>query len=151
MYLWNAERLARALRAGHVTEADKAKYLIAGSVLSSMGGGSAISALQSRMTALPLLGGVAITVAGIWMCYRANQRGDGTAFVERFICLNLPVSVRWLVLVWGLWFGLVLIGRAVDRDIPSGSFARWYPLLMLPLFYAMLHQYVAAAARPAES
>ncbi|HEU4881024.1 MAG TPA: hypothetical protein VFT45_02230, partial [Longimicrobium sp.] len=90
-------------------------------------------------------------VAGIWVCYRANQRGDGTAFVERFICLSVPVTIRWLVLFFGVWIGLVLIGRAVDRDIISAPFARWYPLLMLPLFYAMLHQYVAAAARPAES
>jgi hypothetical protein len=151
MYLWNARRLALALRAGRLTEADKAKYLIAGSVLSSLGGGSALSALQSMVTALPLIGSVAVTVAGIWACYRANQRGDGRAFVERFVCLVLPVMVRWLVLLWGVWFGLVAIGRAVERDIPGGEFARWYPLLMLPVLYAMLHNYVTLAARPPET
>jgi hypothetical protein len=151
MYLWNARRLALALRAGRLTEADKARYLIAGSVLSSMCGGSAVSALQNTFTALPLIGSIVVTVAGIWMCYRANQRGDGTAFLERFVCLVLPVTVRWLLLFWGLWMGVVLIGWTVDRSIPSASFARWYPLLMLPLFYAMLHTYVAIAARPVET
>lgn len=107
--------------------------------------------MKSTFTALPLIGGVAVTVAGIWVCYRANQRGDGTAFLERFICLTLPVMLRWLALFFGVWIGLVLIGRTVHRDIPGGSFARWYPLLMLPLFYAMLHHYVAVAAKPRES
>lgn len=35
-----------------------------------------------------------ITIAGIILCYKANQRGDDEEFVDRFICIGLPIAIR---------------------------------------------------------
>jgi hypothetical protein len=151
MHLWNAERLAFALRAGRLGEAEKAKYLIAGSLLSSLSAGPGLTAWRTTGGASRSAALLAVTVGGIWLCYLANRRGDGRAFVERFICLTVPVYVRWLVLYYAAWIALAIVGQAVGRPrLPATAFGEWYPLLMLPLFYALLHQYVSIAARPRE-
>jgi ABC-type sulfate transport system permease subunit len=45
---------------------------------------------------------VAFEVIGVVVCYQANRRGDGKNFLERYICLQVPLSIRFLVL--GLMF-----------------------------------------------
>lgn len=151
MYLWNADRLALALRDGRLTEADKAKYLIVGTLLGSLSAQPGLTGWGNAAGAARAAALLAVTLGGVWLCYHANRRGDGRAFVERFICLMVPVYVRWLVLYYAAWMTLALVGLAVGRsNLPAAAFGGWYPLLMLPLFYAMLHQSVALAARPRE-
>lgn len=151
MYLWNVERLVEALRAGSLSEAEKAKYLAVGTLLASLSARPGLAAWSTSAGAARAAALMAVTVCGVWLCYRANRRGDGRAFVERFVCLMVPVYVRWLVLYYGAWYALAMIGRPAGRyDLPAAVFGSWYPLLMLPLFYALMHQYVALAARPGE-
>jgi hypothetical protein len=152
MYLWNAERLALALRAERLTETDKAKYLMVGALLAGLSPQAGLIGLRNITDAVQVGGGLAVTLGGIWICFRANQRGDGRAFIERFYCLFVPVYVRWLALYYAAWITLALVGEAVGRHgLPATAFGQWYSLLMLPLLYALLYQYVALAAQPAES
>lgn len=110
MYLWNARRLALALRAGRVSERQKAQYLIAGSVISGLGVSAGLRALGSAATALPFLASLLVTVAGLRACQGANQRGDDTAFVER---VGLPGGPGDRALA-GALLGRVA-GRGADR------------------------------------
>lgn len=149
MYLWNARRLALALRAGRLNEADKAKYLLVSVLLGSLSAQPGLTTLTSATAVVQAVAAVAVTLGGIWLCFGANQRGDGRAFIERFYCLMVPVYVRWLVMYYAAWIALAALGEAVGRKgVPATAFGQWYGLLMLPLLYAHLHHYVAIAARP---
>ena len=152
MYFWNADRLVAALRAGRLTEAEKARYYAAGSVLGALSARPGLAAWNTAEGAVRAAALLAIMLGGIALCYHANRRGDGRAFVERMVCLTVPVYVRWLLLYYGAWFALAMIGGMMmgRSDLPATTFGTWYPLLMVPLFYALLHQYVSRAAHPRE-
>lgn len=48
---------------------------------------------------------------------------------------------RWLALYWGVWLVVALIGESAGADGARVAFWRWYPPLLLPIFYAMLYKY----------
>ena len=37
---------------------------------------------------------IVITFGGIYMCYRANKRGDGKYFWNRLACLSFPINLH---------------------------------------------------------
>ena len=61
---------------------------------------------------------VLVVIAGILECYTINKAGDNQRFIVRFICLNLPITVRICVLTALLYAGGLL-----------GMFYRYTPLL----------------------
>lgn len=153
--IWNASALAAELRDGTLSEAEKAGY-----VLALVVGQTAMEAISGR--AAGALGGpgrflsaallAAVSAAGLVACFRANQRGDGVRFIERVMCLALPVLVRWYVLTLAVYYGVFLMGRIVGWWTPdsfggeAGRFRFWAFLLSHALFFAMLRRYVALAA-----
>ena len=64
---------------------------------------------------------VAYTFALVLICYRVNAQGDNTDFIARWICLSLPVSVRFLVFVVCALIIAIIIGGLYDADISSPS------------------------------
>ncbi len=100
MYLWNLDTLAARLKARSLTEREKFTYLFA-VVISYTLAIETVSYLPSRGTTTELIGStlvVAITAAGTFYCFRANQNGDGEEFVVRYICLGWVLLVRLFVL-----------------------------------------------------
>ena len=94
--------------------------------------------------------------AGIVACFRANQRGDGVRFIERIVCLALPVLVRWYVLTLGVYYAAYFAGglagwwTAASYHDSFGGFRLWAYVLVQALYFAMLRRYVAlASSRPA--
>jgi hypothetical protein len=105
MYIWNVKALAQDLKAGQVSQKEKMKYFLVTII---------VQMLMTSMPAQPSLqyGDFIrtvifsiITAIGIVVCYKANSRGDDKEFVERFICLSLPIGVRISLL---LFIGLIL-------------------------------------------
>lgn len=113
MYLWRIKKLAGDLKADRVSEWEQVKYLlvlvlpmIAFSYLPAflaMLGPAIMSAVPLFLEMVVFL---AITIGGITMNFRANQRGDGREFLKRFICLSVPVNIR--ILIYSLPIFLVL-------------------------------------------
>jgi hypothetical protein len=92
--------------------------------------------------------------AGIWACYRANDEGDGRGFVERYVCLSVPLSILsyliYIVLFYGAYFLL--------RDRPGfgpAAFAQTVKpyavltgLALLFAYFATLRAYIRRVSAP---
>lgn len=129
MYFWNVKALVRDLSEGKVSEGGKMKYLLAYAIL---------SALQVEIIRLikehfgPILlvqafGMLVILAGGILACYQANRKRDGRDFIERFICLSLPLTIRIGALsfvVYGAYWtaGTLIVGEHFSPNETPGPF-----------------------------
>ena len=101
MFVWNVDGMARALKANDISERQKSHYLVALMVL--------IIFLITFYRILPptcptyersfidILGGLIygfIAINGVLRVFYMNLAGDNKEFLDRFICLALPISVR---------------------------------------------------------
>jgi hypothetical protein len=152
IYLW-PPRLADALRDGALSESDKLVYLAAGVVLSTAAARLRAAAAVSRPVLLFDLMYAILIVAGVLWCYRANRRGDGQRFIERFVILSVPVSIATYLVFFATYYGLG-VGAAL-----AGALDRW-PQLAATLVASLIATvttywwlgrlvYRAAAARTA--
>jgi len=104
-------RLAAALAAGDVSEREKFQYLLVWALISIMiprhfGGWTGWSAVRVTFLAVSLL----ITILGLLACFQANARGDNRAFVERYLCLSVPLGIMTYALYYAIYYGLGLVG-----------------------------------------
>lgn len=75
-----------------------------------------------------------VSALGSYLCYRTNQKGDGIAFIERYMCLLFPISIQTF-LIFCLFSVLMMVLVML--------FPIWIPLFfqlsmflnMLPIFY----------------
>lgn len=107
-------RLAVALATGRLTEREKFHYLLISAVIgllvpSQFEGWSGWTRLRAAFVAIGLL----ITLVGLVACFRANARGDDRAFLERYLCLSVPLGIATYVLYVLLYYGLAVAGLAV--------------------------------------
>jgi hypothetical protein len=118
LYIFNARSLARALRAGQVTEGEKALYFVVGSVIQAgLAGWRSVYGGSRSDLRLYALSAVVLGM-GVYVCYRANAAGDGERFLERYVCLSVPLTI-WMMLVGFvagaiLMYGLGLRGGAYE-------------------------------------
>lgn len=118
MYLWNTTKLASDLKADVVTERDKLNYLIVAAVLATFGSYAlALTGVEGNKLML-VEGGVAIvvTIVGIIMCYDMNLSGDNRSFLDRFICMSLPLAIRLVVLMIVIAIPVFVVASAVAGD-----------------------------------
>jgi hypothetical protein len=88
---------------------------------------------------------VAFWAAGVYVCYRANAAGDGRRFIERFICLAVPLTI-WTFLAGiavaaALYFGLGLRGEGY------GTVAGGVTLLVWIVYVAALRWLIIQASK----
>ncbi|HEX6532957.1 MAG TPA: hypothetical protein VF041_00085 [Gemmatimonadaceae bacterium] len=152
MHLWNAAALARALGQGDVTEREKLGYLLTGIVLQSFGRHySLLEGIHYPIVLATVVPMLAITVGGIILTFRANARGDGRLFLERYVCLSVPLLIRVYVaygcVALAMWF---LVGRCGNPMRPAGTLAGWalwaLGFVLLIWFFAALRRHVGDAA-----
>lgn len=122
MYHWNTRALAEDLKKNSVSEKDKLRYFLAllllNLIVSSLPDGPFHPAwwLVSSSTVLFIM------ILGMLHCYRQNLKGDGLRFIERFICLAWPLSVKFSLLALLVIFGVfctLLFVRIVADFSPS--------------------------------
>jgi len=118
-------RLAAAFAAGALSEREKLHYLLVWAALGLLApsrfeaGATWNGARLAFMT-----GGLLISIVGLLACFEANTRGDGRSFVERYVCLSVPLGILTYVLYYVLYYGLGLAGLAaglVERDASNWS------------------------------
>ncbi len=98
MYFWNANALARDLREGKVTQGQKFFYFLIFMAMSSLAMYAGVETDSSYLL-MDMLSTVIVTVAGTYLCYQANARGDNKEFIDRFICIGFPIIVRFIPIV----------------------------------------------------
>jgi hypothetical protein len=95
MLILRPGRVAAALRAGSLSEDDKVRLVLAWTAIQSVLGTRSVVGARSWTDVVLTLLYIVASMAGIVRCYRVNQAGDGRSFVERFICIGVPISI-WL-------------------------------------------------------
>jgi hypothetical protein len=100
-----------ALAAGQVTEREKFQYLLVWAVIgialpAQLGGWTG----WSRGRVAFLLVSLLITIVGLVACFRANTHGDNRAFLERYLCLSVPLGLVAYALYYAIYYGIGLIG-----------------------------------------
>ena len=98
--VWRVNRVASALAADTVSELEKMQYLLSSTMLKLL---IAIAATlgASHASNVPRpwraeLGGAMafVTCVGLVMAFAANKGTQGRRFVERYVCLELPLFIR---------------------------------------------------------
>jgi hypothetical protein len=149
MHLLDAARLADELREDALSETQKLAYLIAMAAIGLLLGRSSGMGPWTLLGAAVALLQLGIAVGGVWYCFAANQRGDGRSFIERFVCLGVPLWIWWAVANYTLYF----LGLAVAFLPAMSRTELWYrafpvlaSVLLAPVYYLVLARYVARAA-----
>jgi hypothetical protein len=97
IYFWNDKQLARDLKNNLVSEKHKFIYFMIYMLLPILARLNQINILGLTYTLGFILGIFAAIAIWAWVFYffyKTNKNGDGKNFIERYICLAFPLSVR---------------------------------------------------------
>jgi hypothetical protein len=122
MHFWDIDGLADELKSGKLTETQAFKYYVTVTILQMIP--FVIPMRSETLTTFYSLGfgsvfpivWLATALAGLILCFRANQRADGKDFIQRMICLELPAGIRTMVFCIPLIFIGVIIRSAFPKE-----------------------------------
>ena len=142
MIFLNPGALAAALREDTLNERTKFRLLLLGSGLQFLFGQSAVAMLRSDAQLVVVL--AVIMVWGITACFKANARGDGRAFLERYVCLSTSISIYTTILYFVVAYAQYRF-RGTEASIAAFV---WFGLsaALYLLSFVVLRFYVAIAA-----
>lgn len=143
MYLWNTKELAVKLKDGELAQAERFKYFFVFIVLFTLGGEVCLY-LGERPTVISITESImvmVITVVGTLLSYKINKAGDDKEFIDRYVCLSIPLFIKLTVLLIGVYIIYMVAGHMVlsdtfDKYIDSTS---WIDVLILLLFELLFY------------
>ncbi|MCA0754971.1 hypothetical protein KP806_07900 [Paenibacillus sp. N4] len=137
MYLWNVKALAHELKEKTLSQQQKMKYFLVFILLNViMIECSYYLGMSFNFNIYDLIGSletVVVNIAGIIFCYRANRSGDNDDFIERFICLSLPITIR-LLFISVIVLPIILL---IDTFVLRGWFLTENTSIIDVLIYAI--------------
>lgn len=148
MYLWKVDSLVEDFKTDKVTQWEEFKYMLLFSVLTVI----TYEPLSCNVSAynyydyIDSVLAVAITIGGVYYCYKINKEGDNKNFIARVICIGLPVAVRisvLFILVLFLYTGLEL--AIIDIESVAEDELEVYettPLMVTTLSIVMILYYL---------
>lgn len=142
MYFWNTNALQSELKNGTLTQADRFKYFFVFVVLTAIGIEiSRHMPVPSFERSIGSVLNIIVTIVGTIWCYKVNKAGDNSEFIDRYICLSLPVSVRVIVLFMVFYFsymiiGTILFGNPFSEYINSFN---WLDVFFFTMFDLILY------------
>ena len=121
IHLWHTSSLARELASNTVSESDGMKYMLVALLLYTYTTywGLWFGSYRDWVFFLELILIISIGLTGVYECYKANGRENGTDFVLRFCSLAVPIGVK--VAVLKLVAGQLLYFSS-DSVLASGAF-----------------------------
>jgi hypothetical protein len=162
MHFWNIDALATELRSGKLTEEQAFKYflvlLVAQAVPLVMPWRSEGALNFYTMGFGPVIPIVWLVtgVAGLIVCFKANQKADGVDFIRRFVCLEIPSFIRTITFCLPL---LLFVTLLVRPFVPKGSshsvalvlgglFVEFMAIVQYTMIYRRLRGPVDSASGP---
>lgn len=94
MRIWNTKKLRGELLSGDVSEREKMQYFLATMILYSVSGQLSGGEYSGGYFWAGLISVVSVTIIGIIISYKSNNKGDGVNFIERFICISWPITIK---------------------------------------------------------
>lgn len=156
MNFWNPAKLATDLRSGKLSEIQKFNYVVISAIIHMIVGSGSI--LRGHYTSLHLsfiFAYICVTLVGLNISFRVNQEGDGKFFLERYLCLSVPL----IVLIYGisyLIYYLSFLNAAIEFvkiKLPGSQDALRYsfPIIALIIYYYNLQKYMRLASITTEN
>ena len=105
MYFWNTNKLIDDLKNERLATSDYKNYYLAGGV------GALLMVFCMRfspvtnmiLSTIDIVLSIIMLIIGINLCFRVNGGNQGRQFLNRLICIVLPISIR-ILLVYFLFF-----------------------------------------------
>jgi hypothetical protein len=122
MYWWNTKGLAEELKQNSLNEKDLFKYFFVYLMVSAIIFEVFDYTDAAATTSLNLVFSsfiVFVTGLATYFCYKVNSAGDNQKFIERYICLGIPLSVKLVFLIILLMFLLIFLSIFLDIEIYS--------------------------------
>lgn len=149
MHFWNTNALIQELREEKLTERGKMKYALALFLLGNVFfyGAQGLYSSTGFLLVLEMLAVLAITVGGVVWCYLTNAKGDNKSFVERFIVLSLPITIRLFVLGFIVYVAYVILGFIILGEVFDTFVERYttFDLLFIVVFEALFYVWLRLA------
>ena len=138
MSVFNRKKIEKRIKLNQMREKEKFLYFFILSVLTSLSLFDSLFGSQLPENNWSNISYFIISIAGIFLCYKTNKRGDNIEFIERFILISLPIILRHLV---GLLFILiisVIIIKTLHLNFPSTSGLLFTPhIFTLSCFFSI--------------
>jgi len=112
MYFWDTRKLGKELANLIVTAKQKMLYMLASQVMFTLFIYQALYTYEKidSFFIVEFLTVLLVVVLGVIKCYDANGKSDGRNFIENFVCLSVPLTVKISILVFGLFYIYQLVG-----------------------------------------
>jgi predicted Co/Zn/Cd cation transporter (cation efflux family) len=98
-----------------------------------------------------------ITFIGLRACFKMNERGDNQHFLDRYICLSVPLFI-WSYLLYVLLFYIsyaashALWGKDISRLFSGlGPAVLLLTCIMLIVHFVALRHFIGKAAMPSKA
>ena len=128
MYLWKTKELVLKMKNDELSQTEKFKYFLVFIILTTI-----FARLSSYTSISPTFQAVivsiltaVIVIAGTILCYRTNRKGDDREFIDRIICISLPIYIKLFVVYIVILFlynilyivlSMIIIGDAFDPQV----------------------------------
>ena len=138
MHLWNTKELAMTLKDGELSQKEWFKYFFIFIVLTAllMEVCLYIGEMPTVITITESVIVLMITVGGTLLSYKINKGGDDKEFIDRYVCLSIPILIKLIVLAIGFYIVYMILGYIVlsdtfDKYIDSTT---WFDVLFALIF-----------------
>lgn len=119
IHLWNTKLLAKEFRNNELSQRMRFKYFLIFIVVPMLIGDISFTPIQipwsvDSMPAVILsIMFLLIIVGGMILTYKANKAGDNKEFIDRYVCLSIPIFIKLTVLFIGINIVSGIIGGFV--------------------------------------
>ncbi len=151
MYIWDIKKLESDIRRGSLTQSEKYKYLLVFMIIAAlcMEGSSYVSELFSFPRLFESSFVILATIFGTMYCYKVNREGDDSDFIDRYICLYLPIFIRLVVQFFFVFsafiiFGYLAFGDSFDINADRTT---WVDTVFTSGFELMIYWRLSASIR----
>jgi len=148
MYIWKSTDLANDLRNNNVTEKEKLKYILFWVLATAIASDPFLYTdyeyvLNDAVMSLVML---VIAASGTIYCYKINKGGDNKDFINRYICLSIPVGVRVLSVLIILFSSIIIIDLSFELNYLGGEKETYttsiYEIVILAIFMLWAYYYL---------
>lgn len=150
MYLWKTKELVSRMKSDEISQTEKFKYFLVFTILITISGqfSSYVSISPTFQAVIVSVLRVVIVIAGTILCYRTNKEGDDREFIDRIICISLPLGIRFFVILFAtfslyLVLSMIILGDAFNPQVGSRPLAMDLILILyLVCFYWRLMHHI---------
>jgi hypothetical protein len=146
MFIWNISEISYRLINNSLSEQEKMKHYLILNILLVFTILFLVESFDSMHFIFLNMGiQILITSLGILLCYQSNKKGDNKYFIERMICLSLPIFFRIMILNALTTIPIVIFDyfSVADNDL---YYIAKNGLLCI-LFYLWLNAYIVKIAQ----